>query len=155
MLTSESGLPSDEGRISTWEWITLTSLSALTIAVCLLFPLLSKDLVDPYIRGIYGMAPTPERTTLILIVTIMVSLLVVFPLGLLYQSSRKDYRFVGPYLSGGNVEGSAFLGAMDQKRGTEIRNYYLTNLFGEARLLTIGFLLAIFFIIILLGGALP
>jgi ech hydrogenase subunit A len=154
-MTIESGLRSDENRISAWEWITLVGLSALTIAVCLLFPILSQELVDPYIRGIYGTGPTLERTTLILIVVIMVSLLVVFPAGLLYQAFRKDYRFVGPYLSGANLEGATFLGAMDQKRPVDSRNYYLPGIFGEPRLLRIGFLLATFFIIVMLGGALP
>jgi len=155
MLTSESGLQSNEDRISPWEWVTMVSLSGLTIAVCLLFPVITHGLVDPYIQGVYGIGPTLERTNLILIVVIMASLLVVFPAGLLYQAFRKDYRFVGPYLSGSNLEGAAFLGAMDQKRPADARNYYLANLFGEARILRIGLFVSAFFIIVMFGGVLP
>jgi ech hydrogenase subunit A len=155
MLTSESGFQSDEGRISPWEWITMASLSGLTIAVCLLFPVITQGLVDPYIQGVYGRGPTLERTNLILIVAIMVSLLVVFPAGLLYQAFRKDYRFVGAYLSGGNLERATFLGAMDQKRPADARNYYLANYFGESRILRIGLFVSAFFIIVMFGGVLP
>jgi ech hydrogenase subunit A len=155
MLTSESGLQSNEDRISPWEWVTMVSLSGLTIAVCLLFPVITHGLVDPYIQGVYGIGPTLERTNLILIVVIMASLLVVFPAGLLYQGFRKDYRFVGPYLSGGNLEGAAFLGAMDQKRPADARNYYLANYFGESRILRIGLFVSAFFIIVMFGGVLP
>ena len=155
MLTSESGLRSDEGQISPWEWITMVSLSVLTIAVCLLFPVITHSLVDPYIQGVYGKGPTLERFNLILIVGIMASLLVVFPLGLIYQAWRKDYRLVKPYLSGGNLEGTAFLGAMDQKRPADARNYYLANYFGESRILRIGLFLSAFFIIVMFGGVLP
>jgi ech hydrogenase subunit A len=154
MITSESGLQSNEDRISPWEWVTMVSLSGLTIAVCLLFPVITHGLVDPYIQGVYGRGPTLERLNLILIVGIMVSLLVVFPAGLLYQSFRKDYRFVGPYLSGGNLERATFLGAMDQKRPVDSRNYYLTSIFGEARLLRIGLFLSAFFLIVMFGGVL-
>jgi ech hydrogenase subunit A len=155
MLTSESGLQSNEDRISPWEWVTMVSLSSLTIAVCLLFPVITHGLVDPYIQGVYGIGPTLERTNLILIVVIMASLLVVFPIGLLYQAFRKDYRFVGPYLSGSNLEGAAFLGAMDQKRPADARNYYLANYFGESRILRIGLFVSAFFIIVMFGGVLP
>jgi ech hydrogenase subunit A len=151
-LTIESGLKSNEDRISPWEWITMVSLSGLTIAVCLLFPVITRSLVDPYILGVYGRGPTLERFNLILIVAIMVSLLVVFPIGLIYQALRKDYRFVGPYLSGGNLEGATFLGAMDKKQLADTRNYYLANFFGESRVLRIGFFLSAFFIIVMFGG---
>jgi ech hydrogenase subunit A len=154
MLTSESGLQSDEDRISAWEWITMVSLSALTIAVCLLFPVITHGLIDPYIQGVYGRGPTLERFNLILIVVIMMSLLVVFPIGLIYQALRKDYRFVGPYLSGGNLERGTFLGAMDQKRPADSRNYYLANYFGESRILRIGLFVSAFFIIVMFGGVL-
>jgi len=154
MVTSEPGLQSNEDRISPWEWITMVTLSGLTIAVCLLFPVITHGLIDPYIQGVYGRGPTLERFNLILIVAIMVSLLVVFPAGLLYQAFRKDYRFVGPYLSGGNLERAAFLGAMDQKRPADARNYYLANYFGESRILRIGLFLSSFFIIVMFGGVL-
>ncbi len=155
VLTIEPSLPSDENRISAWEWITMATLTGLTIAVCLLFPVITHSLVDPYIEWVYGRAPTLERFNLILIVAIMASLLVVFPLGLLYQSWRKDYRFVGPYLSGGNLEGASFLGARDQKRAAETRNYYLAKQFGESRILRLGLLISTFFIIVMFGGVLP
>jgi ech hydrogenase subunit A len=154
ILTIEPGLPSDENRISPWEWITMLALSGLTVAVCLLFPVITRSYVDPYIQWVYGRGPTLEPTSLILIVVIMASLLVVFPLGLLYQSWRKDYRFVGPYLSGGNLEGAAFLGAMDRKRYAETRGYYLPGQFGETRILRIGLLVSAFFIIVMFGGVL-
>jgi ech hydrogenase subunit A len=155
MLTSESSLQSNEDRISPWEWVTMVSLSGLTIAVCLLFPVITHGLVDPYIQGVYGRGPTLDRFNLIMIVAIMVSLLVVFPVGLIYQALRKDYRFVGPYLSGGNLEGATFLGAMDQKRPADSRNYYLANyFFGESRILRIGLFLSAFFIIVMFGGVL-
>lgn len=140
-----------EGAISLWEWVTLVGLSFLTIAVCIAFPWISSGLVDPYIASVYGSSPTLEKTTLILIVLIMSSLLVIFPIGIIYNARRRDYRLVGPYLSGANVDETSFAGAMGHTMRPDTRNYYLSRWFGEPLLLKGGQLCAGFFIIIMIG----
>jgi ech hydrogenase subunit A len=140
-----------EGAISPWEWVTLTTLAFLTIAVCISFPWISGRLIDPYIASLYGASPTLEPSTLILIVAIMVSLLVIFPIGIWYNARRRDYRLVGPYLSGGNVDVTSFLGAMGRTLYPDTRNYYLSRWFGEPVLLRGGLLCAGFFLLIMFG----
>jgi ech hydrogenase subunit A len=140
-----------EGEISLWEWVTLVLLSFLTIAVCLLFPLISSRLVDPYIYSVYGSSPTLEKSTLILIVVIMTSLLIIFPIGVIYNARRRDYRLVGPYLSGVNVDETSFSGGTGSTLYPDTRNYYLARWFGEPILLQSGLLCAGFFLIIMFG----
>jgi ech hydrogenase subunit A len=140
-----------EGAISLWEWVTLMGLSFLTIAVCLSFPWISSGLVDPHIASVYGSSPTLEKATLILIVVIMTSLMVIFPLGVIYNSRRRDYRLVGPYLSGVNIDETSFAGAMGSTLYPDTRNYYLARWFGEPILLQGGLLCAGFFLIIMIG----
>jgi ech hydrogenase subunit A len=140
-----------EGAISVWEWVTLVVLAFLTIAVCISFPLISSRLVDPYIASVYGASPTLETATLILIVVIMTSLLVIFPFGVMYNARRRDYRLVGPYLSGLNVNENSFAGAMGSTLYLDTRNYYLSRWFGEPILLQGGLLCAGFLTIIMLG----
>ena len=140
-----------EGAISLWEWVTLMGLSFLTIAVCISFPWISNRLVDPYIASVYGASPTLEKATLILIVVIMTSLLVIFPIGVMYNARRRDYRLVGPYLSGLNVDETSFAGAMGRTLHPDTRNYYLSRWFGEPVLLQGGLLCAGFFLIIMIG----
>jgi ech hydrogenase subunit A len=140
-----------EGTVSLWERTTLVILSVLTIAVCISFPLISNALVDPYIASIYGVSPALEKGTLVLIVVIMTSLLAVFPIGLVYTARHKEYRMVGPYLSGLNTGRTSFAGAMGRTLQPDTRNYYLSRWFGEPRLLHSGQLCAGFLIIILFG----
>jgi ech hydrogenase subunit A len=149
MVTSTA--ENKEGAISLWEWVTLVSLAFLTIAVCLSFPWISSALVDPYIASVYGASPVLEKTTLILIVVIMASLLLIFPIGVWYNARRRDYRLVGPYLSGDNVDQTSFLGALGRTLHPDTRNYYLARWFGEPLLLPGGLLCAGFFIIIMMG----
>jgi ech hydrogenase subunit A len=150
-LMIQSTVENKEHAISLWEWVTLVSLSFLTIAVCLLFPLISSRLIDPYIFSIYGVSPTLEKTTLMLIVLVMVSLLIIFPIGIIYNARHRDYRLVGPYLSGGNADETSFSGAMGRTLYPETRNYYLSRWFGEAHLLPGGLLCAGFFMILMFG----
>ena len=145
------GAENKEGAISSWEWVTLVGLSFLTIAICLSFPLISSGLVDPYIALVYGASPTLEKSTLILIVVIMTSLMAIFPIGLIYNARHRDYRLVGPYLSGVNIDETSFAGAMGSKLHPDTRNYYLARWFGEPILLKGGLLCAGFFIIIMMG----
>jgi ech hydrogenase subunit A len=150
-LMVTQAVENNEGAISLWEWVTLVGLSFLTIAVCLSFPLISSGLVDPYIALVYGSSPTLERSTLILIVVIMTSLLVIFPLGVIYNAQRRDYRLVGPYLSGVNIGETSFAGAMGSTLRPDSRNYHLARWFGEPILLRGGMLCAGFFLIIMIG----
>lgn len=140
-----------EGAISVWEWMTLAALAFLTIAVCVSFPLISSGLVDPYIASVYGQSPTIEKATLTLIVVVMASLLVIFPIGVMYNARHRDYRLVGPYLSGGNVDGTLFAGAMGRTVHPDTRGYYLSRWFGEPVLLRGGLLCSGFLIIVMLG----
>ena len=81
----------------------------------------------------------------------MASLLVIFPIGVIYNARRRDYRLVGPYLSGANVDETSFLGAMGRTLHPDTRNYYLSRWFGEPLLLQGGLLCAGFFVIIMFG----
>jgi ech hydrogenase subunit A len=149
MVTSRA--ENKEDAISSWEWVTLVVLAFLTIAVCIFSPWISSGLIDPYIASVYGASPILEKSTLILIVMIMTSLLVIFPIGIMYNARRKDYRMVGPYLSGVNVGETSFAGAMGSTLHPDTRNYYLSRWFGESLLLKAGMLCAGFFIIIMMG----
>jgi ech hydrogenase subunit A len=150
-LMVKSTAENREGAISLWEWVTMVVLAFLTIAVCISFPWISSGLIDPYIQSVYGASPTLEPATLIIIVVIMATLLVIFPIGVLYSARRKDYRFVGPYLAGVNADDTSFFGALGRTLRADTRNYYLSAWFGETRLLQAGLLCACFFIIIMFG----
>jgi ech hydrogenase subunit A len=151
VLMVKAAAENREGSISAYEWVTLAVMAFLTIAVCISFPFISSGLIDPYIASVYGASPTLEKSTLILIVVIMASLLIVFPIGILYNARRRDYRLVGPYLSGGNVGETRFYGAMGHALSADTRNYYLSQWFGEPLLLKAGLSCAGFCLIIMFG----
>lgn len=146
-----------EHRVSRWEWITLGILSFATVAVCLGFPFISSHVITPYLRGMFGgEAPAPDHFNVLIVFIIMLSLLIILPLGLLYYGFvDKNYKRVGTYLGGGNIDNVTFEGAAESTQGIEVRNYYLERYFGEERLFNVGLFASVILTLIMFGVAAP
>jgi ech hydrogenase subunit A len=134
------------------ERFVLWVLAGLTVAVALLFPLVSRLLVDPYLIATYGRAAAMTRGNTI-IMAIMLVLVMLFPLSFLLPGRRA--RYVEPYMGGANSGGGDFFrGSMGSVHGLSFRNYYLSRYFNETRLFPAGSILAGLLILGLLAGGL-
>jgi ech hydrogenase subunit A len=143
-----------EHRVSRWEWVTLDILAVATVVVCLAFPLISFRIINPYLLETFGTLPSTDTFNVLVIFVIMLSLLVILPLGLFYYSSiHTNYRRVGTYLGGGNVDNITFEGAMGSTKTIELKNYYLEKYFGENVLFNAGVLVALTLVLIMFGVA--
>src|SRR5512139_2072848 len=144
-----------EHRVSRWEWVTLDILAVCTVMVCLAFPWISSGIIDPYLAERFGGAPTPDTFNLMMIFLMMLGLLVLLPLGLFYFAFvNKNYKRVGTYLGGANIDNITFEGAMASTQPIELKNYYLGKYFGEDRLFTVGVLISLTLLCIMFGVAL-
>lgn len=143
-----------EHRISVWEWITLGILATATVAVCLAFPFISFHLIDPYLMEVFHRVPMVETFNIMIIFVIMLGLLIILPLGLFYYAYvDKNYKRVGTYLGGGNIDHITFEGAMAATQPIQLKNYYLRQYFGEERLFFIGVFVSLTLIFIMFGVA--
>ena len=143
-----------EHLVSGWEKFSLALLAIATVAVSLAFPFISSRLVDPYVQTVFGKFPVIGTFNELIIFVMLVSLLIILPLGLIYYSYiNKNYVRVGLYLGGANVDNVHFEGAMDQKQTADLKNYYLTNYFGEDVLSNIGIIVSLTLIFIMFGVA--
>ena len=121
--------PRAEKKILPSEWGVLYSLSALTVMVCALFPLIGVFLIEP----MYGSDPLLTRGH-VLMLSIMMGLIMMLPLGFVIH--RKHLHHVEPYLGGANIaDPHQFMGSLGRGRDWELSGYYLAEQFGEARLL--------------------
>ncbi len=124
----------------------------MTIGVCIIFPVLSSALIEPYIIELFGVSPSMDRFNIIIIMIIMLGLLTILPIALMYYAwLDKDYKRVGTYLGGANVDNIRFLGSLGDRRTADIRNYYLEGFFSEKRLFSYGWVTAVFLVILMLG----
>ena len=143
-----------EHRVSIWEWITLYILAVATVVVCLAFPLISSGLIDPYLAERFAKIPVPDTFNVMMIFVIMLGLLILLPLGLFYFAFvNKNYKRVGTYLGGANIDSITFEGAMASTQTIELKNYYLEKYLGEGRLFLVWVLVSLTLIFVMFGVA--
>ena len=123
-----------EQRVVSW------IIAGLAVAATLLFPLVSRFLIDPYLIATYGREAMMSRGNIIIMV-IMTVLVMLFPLSFLLPGRRA--RYVEPYMGGANSGGGDFFrGSMGVTRKLAFRNYYLSGYFSELRLFITGSVIA-------------
>jgi ech hydrogenase subunit A len=143
-----------EHRVSRWEWTTLGILAVATVGVCVAFPFISFHVIDPYLREMFGEAPAVNAFNILIIFVIMLGLLILLPLGLLYYAFvDKNYKRVGTYLGGGNLDNITFEGAMASTQAIELKNYYMERYFGEERWYNVGMFVSLTLTFIMFGAA--
>ena len=143
-----------EHRVSRWEWITLGILAVATVGVCLAFPFISFHVINPYLKEMFGKTPVVDTFNVLIVFVIMLGLLIILPFGLLYYGFvDRNYKRVGTYLGGGNIDNTTFEGAMGTTRTIELKNYYLASYFGEERLMNAGVFVSLTLTLIMFGVA--
>ena len=135
-------------KVPSSEAFTLTSLAFMTAGVALIFPLISKYSIEPFIYEIYGTTFMLAQSN-IAILLIMMGLIIVLPLSLL-TFSNLNYR--EQYLAGANVSAKEkYHGALGQDREITMRSFYLESIFGEDKLFKLGVVSSIVLIFIMFG----
>ncbi len=135
-------------KIPVTEQFTLTALAVMTIGVCLLFPLISKYSLEPFIQAIYGHAYMLDQSN-VAILLIMMGIILVLPLRLMTYGEL-NYR--PQYLAGSNSsEKEKFYGSLGLTRDVTMKSFYLENIFGEDKLFKLGVVSSIVLIIIMFG----
>lgn len=130
--------PNKETLVNKSEWTALYALGAGTVLMCLLFPLASHTMIEPYILNIYGGVATLDESN-ILIMLLMMGLIVLFPIGVARSRFSKHQRLTEPYLAGINVRGmNAFNDSLGGTKPISFSNYYMTDYFGEAKMMGFG-----------------
>jgi ech hydrogenase subunit A len=142
-----------EDTVAKEKWIVLYILTGLVVVVCLIFPLISSVLIEPFVMNIYGQTTRLSQANLT-IMLMMLCLLMIMPFSMLFY--RKGVNPATPYMGGRSMDGPMhFVGSMGVSREIVLSNYYLEKVFGEERMFMIGaslcWALLLFAGIILLG----
>src|SRR5262249_9077035 len=118
-------------ELSLSESIPLYALAGATLATCLFFPIISSQLVEPYLRGLYGRPGSLGEGNL-MIMSLMMVIGLLFPAGFL--SSGPNAKVVEPYLSGANLAQNSmrFVGSAGATETVAMQNYYLRNVLNDA-----------------------
>lgn len=134
------------------ESIALHGLSVATFLACLLFPLISRFFIEPYVISVYGQSADLGQGN-ITIMIIMMGLVMLFPLTFLNYG--RGVRVTDAYLGGANAASSVrFVSMAGREEEVAIGNYYLRNFFSEAALSRWGVIGSAALLVILVAIAL-
>ncbi|MBN2250639.1 MAG: NADH-quinone oxidoreductase subunit L [Candidatus Altiarchaeota archaeon] len=146
-----------EDKISNTEWVALYSLAGLTVIVCLVFPVMSSVLIEPFVEGVYGMAGDATQKIVVLsegnvtIMLIMLGLLLFMPFSMLYYG--RDRKRLAAYMCGRpTTPDMIFEGSLGLKREFSFKNYYMDYYFGEGKMLRLGIPLCTLLLALMFGG---
>ncbi len=119
------------------EWFSILLMAALLVAGCVLLPLLSSSLVEPYIASVYGFGIQDISAGNLWLASICVCVVVIALFCGLGHSKKKR---VGVYLSGvSREEGTrSFQNSLSGESMATVRNWYMEEEFGEKRMAPIG-----------------
>ncbi len=155
-LAGIAGSPENvESDVHTSEWIALGVMAILLVACCVLLPLVSTVLVEPYVVSIFGTVGQDISSDNLWIGSLLVLVVVIVLFaGLGKQRGRK----VDVYLAGvgRDHDGRTFQNSMSGSSEATVRNWYMEDVFGEKRVAPIGvwfnvFIMAAAFVIALIG----
>lgn len=130
------------------EWAALILQAIITISLCILYPIVSKVLIVPFIYEMFNiteinMISSTNQTLL----TIMLGVIIILPFGMRYFTSRGE-NIVPVYMSGINSgDDKKFYSKCGEKKSMYLSSWYMQNIFGENRLLPIGIYASLILII--------
>lgn len=139
------------------EWIVLGTLTTLTIAAILLFPVISSTILVPYLTSVFtGVNAASLLSGNMFIMTAMLALVILLPLLFFGKTNKK---IVPIYLSGANLgDDLTFTDSMKQPMPVSLKNWYMEDYFGDEKMCRYGGIISGIIIVgvlaILLGGVL-
>lgn len=144
LATVLSSDPSDEtqkNKISADQWISLIIHSTLMVLLCIAFPVISNNVIIPYLRHIpfvqiidssFNVLGIDNIVTMI----IMLALIFVIPVIVYFISVETNkYQSANRYFNGAsNEEQNGFTDSFGKSKKMVISNWYLEDIFGENKL---------------------
>lgn len=137
-LAGIAGSPENvERTVHPSEWFAILLMAVLLVATCVLMPLISRAVVEPYLMSMFGTATLyiSIDNLAICIVCVVVVVAVLFA-----GIGRSKARRVDVYLSGVSADNAnrSFRNSMSEPQVATARNWYMEAVFGESRLALFG-----------------
>lgn len=139
-----------EGPVHKEEWSVLGILAISVIAICFTFPLISADVLSPYLLSVFGQPVDPIFATFgtayVCVLLAMLAFMIVVPIPFFNKTKKK---VKDNYMSGiNNGDNASYVGSMGANVNVTLRNWYMEEWFGEDRIGKIGTVVTISIMVI-------
>jgi ech hydrogenase subunit A len=140
-----------EKEASRPEMSAILTLGGLTVLACLIFPLISSTMIEPYLHAIYHTTSPLLSLSNEIIMLFMVVVVILLPLSLFHFAKGRTLRrqYMGARVTEVDGEHLRFLGSMGVMKEEELSNYYFPNMFGEKELSRAGVWSSILIIVVM------
>lgn len=140
------------------EYVSLVAHAVMMLGLCVSFPAVSTQIVQPIIEDMYGHVPPTISTGNLVIMVIMLLCVFVFPACLYLASKNLHRHLVINYMAGVNSGDSThFVDTMGHDREMVLSAWYMEDWFGEHKLMKPALAVAtaaiVLLMAIILGGA--
>lgn len=137
------------------ERVALFSLAAFTVANCLLFPVVSQQIVEPFLAQMFGTKLTIISAGNQQIMLLLLGMILLLPVGLSFLT--RGGKLTTVYMSGVNTgDDRHFVGAGGEEKRMYLSNWYMDRYFGKGRLFIAGTVLSavmlVFALIYIIGS---
>lgn len=155
------------------EWLSIYPLSFIAVFLCIVYPLISRFAVVPYIQNAFSgslsrfvTAAFPDSTIVpassgtvaaistedFVIMGVMLICMCILPLAMRFVNSVQERRVLS-YMSGFNAgDDRSFYDSFGEERGQYLSNWYMQDLFGEKKILTGCLILTAVFLICIMAS---
>jgi len=156
-LSGIAGSPENvEISVHATEWVAMYVMAAIACFACILLPLVSAALVEPYIGLTYGSVVPGITDDNLWISSILAAFVVIIMFAGLGASKKKR---VGVYLAGVSVDSDArvYRNSLSGETEATSRNMYLDSIFGEGKIRRPGEIIcsAIIVVALIASGFVP
>ncbi len=139
------------------QWCSIGLHAVIMIILCIVLPFISKGIVTPYISGIFeNVVEVIGVTDMIIMIGILFSLFL-FPMAVNMIMPRVDTRKTMSYMGGINTgDHIHFIDSFDNEKKLFLSNWYMVDIFGEAKIWAPAIMAStaclIIFIVFAVGG---
>lgn len=142
------------------EWVSLLVHCLLVITLCLSFPLASSYLIEPFLMDMFHEAvPNLISSGNLYIMAMMLCMIVILPIAVRILTFGKKNKIITSYMGGANTgDDRTFVDSFGKPKQMYLSNWYLTDYFGEKKILIPSLMLSaaglIILLVVAIGGAL-
>lgn len=160
LIATPNGMKEHKDTVHKDERASLGILAGLVVVLCILFPLVSADLVRPVLVQMFNATATSVISSDdIHIMLLMLVMIVILPIAARLLTFGKQNKTSLAYMAGINEgDDRTFVDSLGQKKEMYLANWYFEDIFGEKKILKPSLAIASAVIVILMivaiGGVL-
>ena len=135
------------------QWVSLLSQAFIMIALCIMFPVVSSHMVEPFLAELFHTSlPAIISAGNMNIMLMMLFAIVILPIAVRFLTFGKKQKIVMSYMGGANTgDDRHFVDSFGENKEIYLANWYMDDYFGEKKLLKPSIMISAGVILVLMG----